>query len=104
MPRRLHRLGLAAAHHKWVFLLLWLVAIAIFLGLYHAAGSNTSNNHDLPGTDSQAVVSGERAATDYGALEMPAVIRRNRATTVEALQQSGMEKYDIPAFLRKQAD
>jgi cell division protein FtsZ len=56
------------------------------------------------GTDNQAVVSGDRAVTDYGALEMPAVIRRNRATTVEALQQSGMEKYDIPAFLRKQAD
>jgi cell division protein FtsZ len=56
------------------------------------------------GTDNQAVGSADRAATDYGALEMPAVIRRNRATTVEALQQSGMEKYDIPAFLRKQAD
>ncbi len=35
---------------------------------------------------------------------VPAVIRRNRATTVEALQQSGVDKYDIPAFLRKQAD
>ena len=34
----------------------------------------------------------------------PAVIRRNRASTVEALQQSGVDKYDIPAFLRKQAD
>ena len=35
---------------------------------------------------------------------VPAVIRRNRASTVEALQQSGVDKYDIPAFLRKQAD
>jgi len=26
------------------------------------------------------------------------------ASTVEALQQSGVDKYDIPAFLRKQAD
>jgi uncharacterized membrane protein YdfJ with MMPL/SSD domain len=50
----LHRLGLAAAHQKWVFILLWVVAAAVFLGLYHAAGSNTSNNLDLPGTDSQA--------------------------------------------------
>jgi cell division protein FtsZ len=42
---------------------------------------------------------------DYNQLEqVPAVIRRNRASTVEALQQSGVDKYDIPAFLRKQAD
>ena len=42
---------------------------------------------------------------DYHHLEqVPAVIRRNRASTVEALQQSGVDKYDIPAFLRKQAD
>ena len=30
--------------------------------------------------------------------------RRDRAAQVEALQASGVEKYDIPAFLRKQAD
>jgi cell division protein FtsZ len=30
--------------------------------------------------------------------------RRNRNAAVEALTASGMEKYDIPAFLRKQAD
>jgi cell division protein FtsZ len=42
---------------------------------------------------------------DYHQLDqVPAVIRRNRASTVEALQQSGVDKYDIPAFLRKQAD
>jgi cell division protein FtsZ len=42
---------------------------------------------------------------DYAALDsMPAVIRKNRASTIEALQQSGVDKYDIPAFLRKQAD
>jgi cell division protein FtsZ len=45
------------------------------------------------------------ATVDYGQLDaVPAVIRRNRASTVEALQQSGVDKYDIPAFLRKQAD
>ena len=58
MPRRLHRLGLAAAHQKWVFLLLWLVALVIVGALSHAAGSNTSNNLDLPGTDSQAATDG----------------------------------------------
>ena len=42
---------------------------------------------------------------DYAALDaMPAVIRKNRASTIEALQHNGMDKYDIPAFLRKQAD
>ncbi len=51
------------------------------------------------GTDNHAV------AVDYHQLDaVPAVIRRNRASTVEALQQSGVDKYDIPAFLRKQAD
>jgi cell division protein FtsZ len=57
-------------------------------------------------------VSGQKTGTDnmpgpvdYQQLDaVPAVIRRNRASTVEALQQSGVDKYDIPAFLRKQAD
>ncbi len=55
------------------------------------------------GTDNQPLVAG--GAVDYNQLDsVPAVIRRNRASTVEALQQSGVDKYDIPAFLRKQAD
>jgi uncharacterized membrane protein YdfJ with MMPL/SSD domain len=64
LPRRLHRLGLVVAHQKWVFILLWIVAAAVFVSLYHAAGSNTSNNLDLPGTDSQA-------ATDLLADQFP---------------------------------
>jgi cell division protein FtsZ len=52
------------------------------------------------GTDNMPV-----AGVDYRVLdEMPAVIRKNRASTIEALQNSGVDKYDIPAFLRKQAD
>jgi cell division protein FtsZ len=55
------------------------------------------------GTDNQPLLAA--GAVDYSHLEsVPAVIRRNRASTVEALQQSGVDKYDIPAFLRKQAD
>jgi cell division protein FtsZ len=57
------------------------------------------------GTDNQAMaMSG--TAPDYGAMaETPAVFRkRDRAAQVEALANSGVEKYDIPAFLRKQAD
>ena len=57
------------------------------------------------GTDNQPVMAQGPHAVDYGSLESaPAVIRRNRASTVEALAQSGVDKYDIPAFLRKQAD
>lgn len=55
------------------------------------------------GTDDQPMTG--QGAVDYQQLDsVPAVIRRNRASTVEALQQSGVDKYDIPAFLRKQAD
>jgi cell division protein FtsZ len=52
------------------------------------------------GTDNQPL------EVDYGALEMPAVLRskRNRDATIEAMRQSGVEMLDIPAFLRKQAD
>jgi cell division protein FtsZ len=61
------------------------------LVLSNAAGQKTGTDN-LPGP------------VDYNQLDAPAVIRRNRASTVEALQQSGVDKYDIPAFLRKQAD
>ena len=59
------------------------------------------------GTDNQAVampMPGQ--APDYNAMsDTPAVFRkRDRAAQVEALANSGVEKYDIPAFLRKQAD
>jgi cell division protein FtsZ len=61
------------------------------LVLNNVAGQKTGTDN-LPGP------------VDYNQLDQPAVIRRNRASTVEALQQSGVDKYDIPAFLRKQAD
>jgi cell division protein FtsZ len=58
------------------------------------------------GTDNQAIALAG-AALEYGAgAETPAVFRkqRDRAAQVEALANSGVDKYDIPAFLRKQAD
>ena len=63
----------------------------------HASGQRT-------GTDNQPVA--QAAAPDYNAMsETPAVFRRrDRAAQVEALSASGVDKYDIPAFLRKQAD
>ena len=36
--------------------------------------------------------------------DVPAVMRSGRRTTVEAMSANGMGTYDIPAFLRKQAD
>jgi cell division protein FtsZ len=37
-------------------------------------------------------------------LDMPAVMRRNTRNTVEAMSANGFGTYDMPAFLRKQAD
>ena len=56
-------------------------------------------------TDHQPLLHNRPAPVDCGAVDsVPAVIRRNRASTGEALEQSVVDKYDIPAFLRKQAD
>jgi len=53
------------------------------------------------GTDDYPVLTN----TDYERLETPAVFRNARASTrVDALVNSGVDRYDIPAFLRKQAD
>jgi cell division protein FtsZ len=60
------------------------------------------------GTDNMPLpaISMPGSAPDYNAMsETPAVFRkRDRAAQVEALTNSGVDKYDIPAFLRKQAD
>jgi cell division protein FtsZ len=67
------------------------------------------------GTDNQPISahaayapSQSHASTaDYGALDTPAVWRTSRDTAashVQALQEKGVDTYDIPAFLRKQAD
>jgi cell division protein FtsZ len=45
------------------------------------------------------------ATPAFEGLKAPAVWRRESASeTVRALEKNGMETYDIPAFLRKQAD
>jgi cell division protein FtsZ len=54
------------------------------------------------GTDNAPV-----GGTNYGELDQPAIWRNPRASAaaqVAALQESGVERFDIPAFLRKQAD
>ena len=59
--------------------------------------------HQATGTDgafSNSIAQG----VDYSQLDVPAVVRKGRNATVEALANSGVDRYDIPAFLRKQAD
>ena len=44
-------------------------------------------------------------SSSFEGMKAPAVWRRESASeTVRALEKNGMETYDIPAFLRKQAD
>jgi cell division protein FtsZ len=50
---------------------------------------------------------GGSGQTDYGNLSVPSVWRTNRtqaAAKVDALASGGMDDFEIPAFLRKQAD
>ena len=57
------------------------------------------------GTDGAAFAHNSTTGIDYGQLDaVPAVVRKGRSATVEALANSGVDRYDIPAFLRKQAD
>lgn len=56
------------------------------------------------GTDDEPMMADNNTAAFQG-LKAPAVWRRESASeTVRALEKNGMETYDIPAFLRKQAD
>ena len=50
---------------------------------------------------------GAQAQPDYGNVAVPSVWRTNRtqaAARVDALSSGGMDDFEIPAFLRKQAD
>lgn len=50
---------------------------------------------------------GQQGQSDYRNLDMPSVMRNPRtqaSAQVRALESSGMDHFDIPAFLRKQAD
>ncbi len=56
------------------------------------------------GTDGGFVHGNSVQGIDYSHLDVPAVVRKQRNSQVEALASSGVDRYDIPAFLRKQAD
>jgi len=53
------------------------------------------------GTDNQSVTSG---AINYSELDIPTAFRSNRREQVEAMEKSGTDPFDIPTFLRRQAD
>jgi cell division protein FtsZ len=62
----------------------------------------------MPGTRTAGVTMGAAAAAASAGIDgmkQPAVWRREQASEqVQAMQRNGVETYDIPAFLRKQAD
>ena len=63
--------------------------------------TNANANHNSGMAHGHAAGGGQA----FEGLKAPAVWRRESASeTVRALEKNGMETYDIPAFLRKQAD
>jgi len=74
--------------------------VATGLGARAQAKQPTVQLVQKTGTDNYGI----EPATDYGVLDKPAVFRTRAHAQIDAMQQSGVDKYDIPAFLRKQAD
>ena len=76
---------------------------------FHVPGMNGSGNGAVSsGTMGGAIGSSGSAQPDYGSMATPSVWRtRDRtqaAAKVDALASGGMDDFEIPAFLRKQAD
>ncbi len=73
-------------------------------------GTHGANGYGAPVMAGAATVTGNvtmgHAQGDaMGGMKQPAVWRREQASEqVQAMQRNGVETYDIPAFLRKQAD
>jgi cell division protein FtsZ len=55
------------------------------------------------GTDDMPMMT-TTGSDDYSQYDQPAVFRNNRNARVEAMMSSGIDRFEIPAFLRKQAD
>ena len=69
---------------------------------FHASALNAGSHVSQGGHSGMG-----SAQTDYGSLSVPSVWRNNRtqaAAKVDALASGGMDDFEIPAFLRKQAD
>jgi cell division protein FtsZ len=66
-----------------------------------------TGTHDATPAQPAAPLDAPAAGADYHGLDKPAVWRVGResaAARVAAMEDSGADRYDIPAFLRKQAD
>ncbi len=64
-----------------------------------------TGTHDQPVAAMQMQQPSAQPVPSFEGMKAPAVWRRESASeTVRALEKNGMETYDIPAFLRKQAD
>jgi len=71
------------------------------------AGVLAAASSGLAGLAAGLGVGSVAAQPNYDAMNSPAVWRGNRtsaAAKVDALSSGGMDDYEIPAFLRKQAD
>jgi len=82
--------------------------VATGLGRGNARPQLVQNTGEMlrTGTDNM-VASGapqQTAGQDYANADVPAVIRTRASAQVRALETAGMDHFDIPAFLRKQAD
>lgn len=77
--------------------------VATGLGLA-AARRQSFEVINTPVIQAQSTGTYDAVSIDYNQMsDVPAVVRK-RNVTVEALANSGVDRYDIPAFLRKQAD
>jgi cell division protein FtsZ len=61
--------------------------------VYHNQDFQKTGTHDEP-----------MVGVNYGELETPTIMRSGRRAAVDAMEKSGVDTYDIPSFLRKQAD
>ncbi len=59
----------------------------------------SEETYQRTGTDNEPIPN-----VNYGEMETPTFMRSGRRAAVDALEKSGVDTYDIPSFLRKQAD
>ena len=78
-----------------------ITVVATGLGAPRAARQPVMQVVKGTGTYGPAIGGGE---VDMNDLDVPAVIRKGRNAKVEAMSTNGVGTYDIPAFLRRQAD
>ncbi|MDD2722007.1 MAG: cell division protein FtsZ [Gallionella sp.] len=61
--------------------------------VYQNQDFQRTGTHDMPMSN-----------VNYSELDVPTIVRTGRRAAVEAMEKSGVDTYDIPSFLRKQAD